>query len=364
MGNELSKKKIDKIIMNGKKITLPADHTLINILSYNISLKSVITLDDKINEIGNLFLTHKADIICIQNIIDTSTLISFIKKLKTYCLFKKIDIFYAPNFDYIECNKLSSENITNFNQIYNSSINRKNYNRYSDQTARKNKRNSGTINKKLIHNIILSKYPIEYTFNKNLDNFTDIDNILGVQTITGAVINIKNTKIVIYCINLTKDIRVGNINNNKIRTSEMDEILDIINKSQLKNKIDDIVAEFIVGSININEFNNDELNSEFSNFIQSTNTIDLYRLMNPNITENSNGYTNSVNERLNYMMLLNDKSIDFTNKSYNEIQNLIYTRYKILLLNSNIIIHENLTNYIINLLFAINTGKKNENKNV
>ena len=144
-------------------------------------MKKTINLDVKIKEIIDyLDTSHRnkvIDIICLQGFLDRISLDSFIKEYKNYCLKNKNSMYFAPSFDNIDPTIDSSDNI----EIESLSYTR--FNENKTPISNKFSINENNNKKKLNHNIIISKYPIISTIFSELDDQTDMDDILGIQTV-------------------------------------------------------------------------------------------------------------------------------------------------------------------------------------
>lgn len=341
----------DVKISDYEKVKIPKEYTLIKLGSYNANLHNTMNTDNKIKEIISYIISnykHKSlDIICLQGFYDTLSLANMVREFKKYCLNNKLKVYYGPNFDEIETSGSSSNNLI---------VTSKKMLELSFHAPHTRKTNSGHSDnnkmKKIIHNIIISKYPIIDTIFAELDDKTDMDDILGIQTVIGANILVGNKVISVYNMCLSKDIKTANvinINNIQVRMTELDELMDVISKNK-KNILSDKFSKYektdihlITGTFGINEFGNGENNREYLDLIKDRKCIDVFRCLN----ENDYGYTTSNSERLNYILMnltddIYDKKTEIYKKfkslkSTNEMFDILFKRYQIYFLGNYVI---------------------------
>jgi len=362
----MSKKEI--VITDYSKVKIPKDFVLIKIGSHNVNLRNTINLDNKIKEIityiTNNYKNKTLDIVCLQGLYDATSLLVLIREFKKYCLKHKLKIYLAPSFDNIEPGtSLSPNNIVTSKQMLDLSFHGSNSSNGSNSGGSK-----GIKRKKIIQNIIISMHPIISTIYAELDDRTDMDDVLGMQTVIGANILIGNNIISVYNTCLSKDIRSANIINSDVRLSELDTLMNIINKN--KNSITDEKFKkynksdihLIAGTININEADTDGISQEYIEFISDRKCIDIFRYLH----NDDPGFTTSYTERVNYILInLTDDVYDETGKlseSFKEIKsgeqlfNLLFKRYNIYFLDSYVIkndINTSLIYYPIECIFIV-----------
>ncbi len=195
-------------------------------------------------------------------------------------------------------------------------------------------------------NIILSRYPIISTIFSEIDDDTDFNDIIGTHTVMAANISISGNIVSVYNMSLSKDIRTVHINNSDIRHTELNAIFSIVDENQKNLNSKELVTyrktniHLLVGSLNINEMDGQELDPEFTNIISKRHLVDIFRCL----TNNDFGYTNTLYERLNYIfMILTDDVYDQKSKLYaklqkletqNDLLNFIFDRYGVYFLDS------------------------------
>ena len=215
----------------------------------------------------------------------------------------------------------------------------------SEQNSEQNSKQKSTSNentsKTNIQNIIISRHPIISTMYSELDKETDMDDLLGVKTVISANIAINNNIISIYNTELCKDILSAGIINNNVRKTEIEEIYNIIRKNIefLKtNKFSEYKCtdiHFLMGSLNICEYQNNETNNEFVEFIKKYNCFDIYRFLK----DDDFGFTTSYMERMDYILLLltedlYKKTSPYYKKikkisNYQDLADIIFKRYDV-----------------------------------
>ncbi len=380
MGATASKKSNDKIISDLSIIKIPKNFVMLKIASYTINLKKSINVDTKIKSlVSYITSTNKnkgIDIICLQGVYDVESLYEFIRYYKTYCLENNIVVYFAPNFDHItpDSNTSTSKNGPNTStNAINSANSRKMATLSFNATIKGNHFDKDSIvhNKQIIQNIIISKYPIDSIIYSELDDDTDMDDILGIQTLIGANIVIENNLISVYNFELCKDIKSAKIINNSVRVTEIDKAFQIINKNQediSKTKFVKTDIHLICANLNIVETENSNINPEFMGLIEKNQCVDIFRYK---FIEEP-GYTTCYNERFNYILLrltsdLYDKSSEFYDKfqkveSIKELLNVLFKRYNIHFIDYNVIKFKGNISYPIECCFILNTKPEKPEK--
>lgn len=306
------------------KVKVPTGCKLIKLATYNASLRNGINVQSRIDDIVNFifssFKNKEIDIICLQGIYDYSLAYSMVKQIKTRENEMGIKLIFAPDFDGVSVPS-------------------------SQYVSRRPKSRSKTDSRKIkVQNIIVSRHPIVSTIFGEIDDENDFDDVIGTHTVISANISIVGNIISVHNTYLSKDIRTANIVNSDIRESELISVFDIIkqNRENLKNINDHkkTDAEFLVGAINVNEMNGDELSEEFTNIISNRHIVDVFRYLN----NDDYGYTNTTDERLNYIfIILTDDMYSDDSKfkqriesldNESELLNIIFERFGIYFLDS------------------------------
>lgn len=343
MGTSASKSHKNKI-SDFTLVKIPEDYGMLKIASYNVNLRNTVNIDLKIKEIiSYLNSSHKnksLDVISIQGIYDSASLYILIKDFKKYCFKHRIDVHFAPNFDYIDT-EASGEHLISSKKMLDLSL----------HSSGDNGKNS--TKRKIVQNIIISKHPIISTVYSELDDYTDMDDILGIQTVIGANILINKKIISIYNTNLSKDIKSANIINRKVRKTELSSLFDSV-ETNMKSLDGDKFKKYkksdihlLCGTFNISEIDDNNINDEFTEFIQLHHCIDIFRYL----YDSDPGYTTSYMERSSYMFLhltkdMYDDKSEFSKKLQNvkeisDLFNIIFKRYNIHFLDYSIIKNEN-----------------------
>lgn len=281
----------DTKIVDFNKVIIPNDYILIKISTYNANIKNSVNLRKRIREIINYLdsanKNKNIDVLCLQGIRDSYSAYYLMSAIKKYERKNKLKFYYTPEFEEIDksidSNHLSIEHYT------------------SSKESKKN----DTLE---TQNIIISKYPIISSIFAELDDDVNIDDILGIKTVTGANIQIYDNIITIYNTELTADIKSIPLINSEIREKELAVIFNDISKKCVAD------TRFIIGSINIHETTDDMVNNEFLQLIQNWQCVDIYRHLN----SNDSGFTNSFNERLEYILFIMSKHINDENTKYNK----------------------------------------------
>ncbi|ARF09507.1 hypothetical protein Indivirus_1_130 [Indivirus ILV1] len=358
----LSKNKKTKIkIDDYSKIKIPKDYTMVKISSYNISLNNSVNLDRKIKEIISYIISNfnnkSIDILNLQEINDNTSLHVFIEEFKKYCLTERVKYYFSPPFNNINPSIHKNENHSPTSSIH---MIEKSFDSFELSINEKKK--------KIIHNVIISKYPIVSTIYTELDDETDIDDILGIQILVGANILINNTILSVFNINLSQDIQAAQLINSDVRNTELDCILKVIklnNKSLQEEAYKQYTKSgitMISGTFNISEINqNNEINDEYDRLISKCHLIDIYRIIN----EKNHGFTTISKERLNYIFFhmtedfyeegSENLDIIMKNKNVDVLKNRIFKRYKLHFFDYYVLeSHDNLSTYFpIECVFMI-----------
>jgi hypothetical protein len=327
-----------------------SDFKTINICSFNIKFYHSIDCTDKIQSLINLIQddNEQIDIICLQNICNKQILKQIIikiinlnndintkKKLYTYPVFDILQQF-IPNIN-------TSKNILDLI-----------WSRSSDD-------DNGDI-----ESIIISKYPIISSAKIELSDviFNKIQYLYLIN------INFNNIIISVYNVTLCDD-TIG-VSNKNIRTQQINELKQIIdlNKETLcKEKTTEIYSSYeyrnihiLCSQLNINEFQNDELNSELVDCFRRLSGLDIYRYVqyiknkNPDLDIDCTGIGP---ERTNYIILLNDNNSEIEN--IKNIANILYKKMKIIIYNSYIVKNIPLfKNNIVKITLLIKDSDKNK----
>jgi len=362
MGSSESSRQ-DIKISDYEKIKIPKEYVLIKLGSYNVNLHNTMNTDNKIKEIISYMTSnfkHKTlDIICLQGFHDNVSLSNLVREFKKYCSKNKIKTYYAPSFDNIETNGSSSNSLI---------VTSKKMLELSIHGTKTSSSHGNNKMKKIMQNVIISKYPILSTIFGELDDKTDMDDILGIQTVIGANILIGNQIISVYNTCLSKDIKTANIvniNNAQVRMTELNELMNIINKNKVNikhdkcSKYDLSDIHLVTGTFGINEFGNGENNQEYMDLIRDRKCIDIFRYLN----ETDFGYTSSSSERINYILMnltddLYDKKTEvYKNfksvKTINEMLDLLFKRYQIHFLGNYVINMDSSMYYPLECVFMI-----------
>lgn len=341
-------------------VTVPKNYTMLKIVSYYIDLRISANVDLKITEIINYIMNtqknKKADIINLQGMYDILSLHLLIREVKKYCTEKKIQLYFAPEFNDIDADSESGGNRSRTNKRS------RNLEEFAAGTNSKDikEKKSENFGKKLIHNVILSMYPIIGTIFAELDDKTNMDDIFGIQTVIGANILIDNVIISVYNTCLSKDIRTSNIINDVVRTTELQSLCDTINKNKknLKDtkstKYTNSEIHLIIGNLNIPEIADDDISNEYIKSIKNNCFIDIYRYKLPK----DFGYTTSYNERNSYILQYIDKDAHNTilKADHTEVLGLLFKQYKIHFMDLYVVkTNKNLINYPIECIFMIKT---------
>lgn len=348
MGIKLSKDNKHNNVTNQKVsiadlsiVKVPADYTMIKISSFYVNLQNTISIESKAKEIiYYIFTKYKNKVIDIANIEgfnDNQSLNIFIKMLHLYVLKNNIKIYVAPLFKEFS----GSESNTSHVGIVSSDIAfDTTFNLSTERTGGEEK------NKKIIRNIIISRYPIDDYVFEELDKETDMDDIIGIQTILGVCITVHERHLFVFTTTLSHDVQ--GIDNKKVRESELKEVVDIIkgyiHKMKKRDKKYRKAVCILCGMFNIDELYGNTMYCEYVQMIQNHNFLDIYRYISP---DNDFGYTTRTKERLNYIFLYFPSKLCRTNTSklnletslenvcdniptnVTELLNIIFKTYKI-----------------------------------
>lgn len=344
MGIKSSKTAKTVKINDFSMVKIPDDYALIKISSYNVNLRNSVNLDVRVKEIityiSSNYKNKQLDIINLQGIYDTSSLYVLIRDIKKYFSKNNIKIYTAPNFDDIDVSNTSANSIISSKKMFNIS-----FNSPSDKNTDINK-----PKRKISQNIIISKFEIIGTVYSELDDKTDMDDILGIQTVIGANILIGERVMCVYNTSLSKDIKSANIINDTVRQTELATLFKIIQQNIKQLNIELKYSSYynsdvniLLGTFNIEETQENKINTEFTNLIQNSHCIDIYRYLN----DDDPGYTTSFMERVNYIFMcitsdLYNKDSPFYKKiqkmkTSNELFDIIFKRYGIHFLDSSVI---------------------------
>lgn len=330
-------------------ITIPKNYTMLKIISYCIDLRISANIDLKIAEIISYIMNtkknKKADIINLQGIRDILSLHLLVREIKKYCLEYNIKLYFAPEFDDIDVdselggtrNGRRSRNLEEFS---------------TKQTTKNPRKSSEQVGKQIVHNIILSVYPIVGTIFAELDDKTNMDDIFGIHSVIGANILIDDTVISIYNTCLSKDIRTSNIINDAVRTTELETLCKIINKNKINARSD---IHMLIGNLHIPEISNDDINEEYISSIKNKHFVDIFRYKFPK----EFGYTTSYNERNSYILLYIEDAMRTTiqDSNYEDVLNILYKQYKIHFMDLSVInTNKNVINYPIECVCMVKTS--------
>ncbi len=360
MGNKQSKK--NSVVDDYVSVTVPKDYTLLKFISYYIDLRISANCDLKILEIVNYIFSKtknkNADIINLQCINDILSLHLLIREIKKYGVENNIELYFAPDFDDVDIEKKSDNVKTmrrskNLEEFYSGTNSREAAGKKSEKKEEKSKN-------KVIHNVIISKYPIIGTIFAELDNKTNMDDVFGIQSVIGANILINNSIISIYNTCLSKDIKTSNIMNSEVRITEMETLCSTINKNKLLLKHEDLNnyiktdIHLIVGNFHIAEITNDDVNPEYIKLLKNSVCIDIFR--HKSLTEF--GYTTSYKERNSYILLHISDNIcaEIEKIDHTEVLSALFKIYKIHFLDSYVInSNKNMINYPIECICMVKT---------
>lgn len=303
-----------------KKITVPTDYKLIKLCSINAGLRNSVNAENKIKDILNYFKDGSFDIICVQGLYDYTSAYNMIKAVKTQTEGCDYKLYFTPDIeildvkqDYNFLNINNTNTNTNTNKIKQTRSNKErvsmlkksvikipnptgSLNTQTVQHLSMKQNRSNKSKKDNFKNIIISKYPILSSSFTKLDEETDIDDIVGVQTVVCANIKVDNRIISVYNTELCKDIKIANIVNDNVRELELQEVFKVV-ESNRSNYVD---LHFLIGTLNIKEWLDQELNVEYVNLVEGYNCCDIYRYKNAD----TKGSTSQLNERIDYIFLI------------------------------------------------------------
>lgn len=307
ISREISKRK--NKIKSFNNVTIPVNYTLVKLCSFNISLKHSVNSENKIKQIlaylDDNNKDKQFDILCLQGIYDFTSAYNLCKAVKIYAQNDDKKLYFAPDMEITDESNTSFKSTRDF---FTKSL------KSSNPSSRFTKSRSKDSKKNKYKNIIISKYPIITTLYAELDDKTNFDNIVGIQTIVGVNIVINKQIISIYNTELCKDIKRANISNDQMRRLELKGLFHVIkqNKKLIESgELDEYIINdihLIVGTLNIPEMEEGEINPELIDLVQHYHCLDVYRYKhNKNM-----GYTNQMNERVDYILL------SLTNDLYEE----------------------------------------------
>ena len=200
-------------------------------------------------------------------------------------------------------------------------------------------------------NVTISKYPIiSYTH----DHLSTVDtNIFTTDGIVVTNINVNGAILSVYNISLSSDIISAQINNKQKRIDELNKVNKIILSNKILIVTDNKFSQykktdinFMVGSFEIVETKNGQINEEYLEMIKKFHCSDIYRYHH---LEND-GYTNTKQGRTDYIMLLltedmfNEKSPYYSMiseaKDSSDMLELIFKRFNLHIIQTHININE------------------------
>lgn len=327
MGNKASKRTIpiSLSITDYEKLKIPKEYRLLKIASYNINIRNTINLNNKIDRVVRYLTSNTKnkpiDVLCLQGIRDYYSACQLIKSIMS----ETGNVFYiTPKLD------ITTEIDTDplINPQY--------------DTSKKNKRRSTNDDSIKMQNIIISRYPIISDIYGEYDNNVKIDEIFGTKTLNGANISVDGNIISVYSTELTRDIKNAKIMNVDKRRHELKVLRYKIRKNIAQLQTNKIFSNYfktdihmLLGSFNISEFIDDDLNEEFVTFIKQFHCVDIFRHMNAKDT----GTTDNTDKRKDYLMFLLTDDIyqpgTDNNAAFNKIKTssdlfkFIMKRYKI-----------------------------------
>lgn len=375
MGNKFTKK--DKktsstvFVDDAIKYKLPKGYMLIKIATYNVNLKNSINIDMRVKDIVSYIVSayknKTIDVLTIQGIREYYAAHYLIQELKRFVYDHSIDLYFAPDFDDIQ---MTADNNVDKNRTFAMS--------WDPDVRKKRLGHSKSKNTSQQHslesqNIIISRYPIVNYIFSDIDYETDIDDVLGIKTVIGANISIHGNIISVYNTELSKDLTSANIINRKVRCVELDAIFRVIHQNMENLKTDAFKTycttdiHFLMGTLYTEEYNGNEINDEFAEFIKFKHCYDIYR----NVTDTKKGYTTPYSQRFDYIMfiltddLFNKKSPLYEqvkkSKTVGELSHIIFKRYDIHFLDSYVM--ENMKNinpngnYPVECIMMMNKNK-------
>lgn len=350
MGNKQLKNSL-KTINDYSIVSVPKGYTLLKIISYYIDLRISANVDFKITEIINYIMStnknKRADIINLQGINDIISLHLLIRAIKKYCLDKNITMYFAPEFNDVDEDGSEGSRGRNLRKS-------RNLEDLVTGTVRKNNEHT----KPVIHNIVMSVYPIVGTIFSELDDKTNIDDIFGIQTAIGVNILVNDVVMSVYNTCLSKDIRTSNVINDVVRKTELETLFNCIDENKKKILTESHTQSgihIIVGNLNIPEIASDNINAEYINSIKNNNLVDVFRYKYPK----DFGYTTSYNERNAYILLHidNETNNNIQKEEHTNVLKFLFTTFKIHFMDMYVIkTNRNITNYPIECIFMIKSS--------
>ena len=303
-------------IINFKNVNIPNNYTMIKIVTYNVQLKNSIDMENNINKIVkyifSTFRNKDIDIMCIQGLDDKHSLYELVTSVKKMSEKYGIDLYFAPEFDDIDISEKESL-------------------RSSFQLTWSGSKTKSDKSENDITNIIISRHLIVSYLYEPLDTLET--SLFVIDGIVLSNINVHNSIISIYNISLSNDIASAQVNNSKKRASELDKVKDIITSNITSITTDDRFKQytktdinFMVGSFEVTETKNNEINEEYLDITNKFHCADIYRYQHGDY----GGYTNIKNERSDYIMLLLTEDIFDIKGKYHQIMLDIKEPYDVL----------------------------------
>jgi hypothetical protein len=311
MGSTKSKLKTSSSnVEDFNKLKIPDTHILIKISTYCVNVGNSVGLKHKIKEIISYIDTKiknkKIDILCLQGIKDKVSANTLVRSIKKHAKNNNMTIYFAPDFDDISATDntyLSIEHSTSGKSSVLSTDDDKDNN--------------------IPHNIIISRFPI--------DRY-----MVGDINILAADIKIHENNIRIIVTELTADVKLISMSNSTVRKNELVNIFNFVQKLQEDKKE---TIKFLVGSLNISETIDGDINKEFLYLIQNWHCVDIYRYLNLNLNgKDDDGYTNNINKRYEYIMFLLDGAIigNSNIKTADDLFKYIFKTHKVYFIDSSI----------------------------
>ena len=281
------------------------------ICSFDTNLDQSIYQKNKIKTIVELINNNKIniDILCLQNIAD-------IKKLKLLIneLSSNVNLHFYPSIDVLnQIVPVSPTSKSILNTVW----------------SKSNDPDDVLLN---ITSIIISKHSIiNGTLNK-ISSFLNQDNY-----VYNANINFNGMVVSVYNITLQKDFT--GISNKKVREEEIHWFHKIISKNKEEITINNIFDNYsknnihvICANLNISEYKNNYINTEFINCIKKLKSLDIYRYnkyMKNIVKDNSKSII-----RKDYILLIIDDCDQFdqycsNDEQINRINSYIYDKFKL-----------------------------------
>jgi hypothetical protein len=281
----------------------------LRVYSHDLKLNKSINYNDKLNELYYFINNENYDIICIHGINNKKFFAELQKKLHNYNAQNKKKLSYYPELTLNEIN----DNYISPMEINNKILNE------SSVSQEKNNRDD-------YDSIIISKHTIISMSNIKIPKY-----ICTTQNIY-YLINIVFYNIIISIFNVSLQPDYVGIANHKIRKIQLKMLHDYIitNQNIVKNDFPEYYSKNItIISIqsNINNFDNNDINDEYTLMIDALESIDTFEYVQTiKYGDNSDRKNNLENIRSSYILLclinnnvykqyqVNDK---YNNKSQN-----------------------------------------------